>query len=318
MDYLALCNKVIQEGGFEQNELTTLTWSSPEAGRRLYPRIKRAVAEAWKAIQMDRNEWEFSTAELSALMLPRILVDNVSFTAPSAGPDVGVKYKGADSGLELTVISYTTYTSALLNMEEDTSVKMIEFSSEGSFNRALIGEVFLEMSPNAGLSSFVYRGRAPYKLSEFSDFAREPHWDSFIAYQDNQTPVPIAYIPWENWVYKELSYTVSTRSEPNFVSQDYNGNLVFYPQTLSPFTLNFVCDLAPQILVDSTDTPSLKLLPAEFHEWIAWEALESIARFDKNPDLLAYANKWTTRYRRKAERSLMPLISWASSEFNKR
>jgi hypothetical protein len=318
MDYLGLCNKVINEGGLEQNELTAGNWDSLEAGRRLYPRIKRAVAEAWKAIQMDRNEWEFSTAELTATMLPRILVDGVAFTAPSAGPEAGVKYKGADSGLELTVITVTTYTSALLNMEEDTSVKMIEFSADGGYNRALIGEVFIELSPNPGLSSFAYRGRAPYKLSEFSEFAREPHWGTFIAYQDTQTPTPVAYIPWENWVYKELSYTTATRSAPNFVSQDYNGNLVFYPQTLSPFTINFVCDLAPQLLVDSTDTPSLKLLPAELHEWIAWEALESIARFDKNPDLVAYANKWTTRYRRKAERSLMPLMSWAASEYNKR
>jgi hypothetical protein len=310
VNYLELCNKVIREGGFEQNELTTITWSADEAGRRFYPRVKRAVAEAWKAIQMDRNEWEFSTAELTALLLPRILADNV------VGVDVGIKYKGESSGLELTVISVTTSTTPLLNMEGDTSVKVIEFSADGGYNRALIGEVFTEMSPSPGATSFVYRGRAPYPLSEFSEFAREPHWSTFIAYQDDQTPTPVRYIPWENWVYKELSYTTSTRSEPSFVSQDYNGNLVFYPQTLSPFTINFVCDLAPQELSDYTDSPSLKLLPAELHEWISWEALESIARFDKNPDLLAFASKWAKRYRRKAERNLMPLTSWQESRYN--
>lgn len=310
MDYLGLVNKVINEGGLEQNELTVDTWDSAEAGRRLYPRIKRAVAEAWKAIQLDRNEWEFSTAELTALLRPRILADNV------VGVDVGFKYKGANSGLELTVVNITNSVTPLLNMEENTSVKVIEFSADGGYNRALIGEVFTEIDPTPGDTSFVYRGRAPYPLSEFSDFAREPHWSTFIAYQDDQTPTPVRYIPWENWVYKELSYTTSTRSEPSFVSQDYMGNLVFYPQTLSPFTVNFVCDLAPQELVLATDSPSLKLLPAELHEWIAWEALESIARFDKNPDLLGFANKWTKRYRRKAERSLMPLTSWKSSRYN--
>jgi hypothetical protein len=310
MNYLQLVNKAIVESKLEQNELTADTWASSEAGRRVYPRFKRAVAEAWRLIQMDRNEWEFSTAELTSLLLPRILVDGVFDV------DVGKKYKGEDSGLELTVISISTYTSPLLNMEADTSYKMIEFSADGGYNRALIGESFQELTPVLGGSYFTYRGRAPYKLSEFSEFAREPHWSSFIAYQDDQTPTPVRYIPWENWVYKELSYTTSTRSEPSFVSQDYNGNLVFYPQTLSPFTINFVCDLAPQELVEYTDTPSLKLLPAEYHEWISWEALESIARFDKNPDLLAYANKYTTRYRRKAERSLMPLISFRESRYN--
>ena len=311
MDYLALCNKVINEGGFEQNELTPTSWSAPEAGRRMYPRVKRAVAEAWKAIQMDRNEWEFSTAELTALLQPRILADNLIGVV-----DIGKTYKGQVSGLVLTVTSITTSTSPLLGMEGRTDIKVIEFSADGGYNRALIGEEFVETSPVAADSSFTYRGRAPYPISEFSEFAREPHWSTFIAYQDDQTPTPVRYIPWENWVYKELSYTTSTRSEPSFVSQDYNGNLVFYPQTLSPFTINFVCDLAPQELVDYDDSPSLKLLPAELHEWIAWEALESIARFDKNPDLLAYANRWSTRYRRKAERALMPLTSWAANRYN--
>lgn len=311
MNYIQLVNKVIQEGGLEQNELTEDTWDSPEAGRRLYPRIKRAVAEAWKAIQMDRNEWEFSTAELTALMLPRIIANNFIGTV-----DVGKKYKGESSGLELTVLNVMYDETPLNNMAANSSQYIVEFSADGGYNRALIGEKFNEIDPVADDSSFVYKGRASYRISDISEFAREPHWSTFIAYQDDQTPTPVRYIPWENWVYKELSYTTSTRSEPTFVSQDYNGNLVFYPQTLSPFTINFVCDLAPQQLVAFDDSPSLKLLPAELHEWIAWEALETIARFDKNPDLLAFANKWTTRYRRKAERSLMPLTSWAANRYN--
>lgn len=311
--YLQLVNKVIQEGGFEQDELTSATWSSAEAGRRMYPRVKRAVAEAWKAIQMDRNEWEFSTAELTALLYPRIVAE------PTVGGIVvGATYKGQDSGLLVTVVAVQNNITALNEMEDVSGdTKLIDFTSaEGGSNRAKPGERFVELTPTPGDTEFVYRARGAYKLSEFSEFAREPHWSTFIAYQDQITPTPVRYIPWDNWIYKELTYTTSTRSEPGFVSQDYNGNLTFYPQTLSPFTVNFVCDLAPQDLVDYTDTPSLKLLPAELHDWIAWEALESIARFDKNPDLLAFANKWTTRYRRKAERTLMPLISFRDSRYN--
>jgi hypothetical protein len=317
-NYLQLVNKVINEGGLEQNELTPATWSSPEAGRRLYPRIKRAVADAWEAIQMDRNEWEFSTAELTTLLYPRFVVDDITFSAPSIGPDVGVKYKGQESGLEITVVSVQNYVTAQTNMDEDTSYKLIEFTTpQGGGNRSHLGEVFLETFPNVGDSSFTYRERGAYKLSELNEFAREPHWSTFLSYQDNVTPTPVRYIPWANWIYKELTYTTSTRSAPSFVSQDYKGDLVFYPQTLSPFYVNFVYDMAPQELTLYTDTPSLKLLPAEYHYWISWEALESIARFDKNADLLAYASKWTTRFRRKAERSLMPLMSWRDNRYNR-
>ena len=41
---------------------------------------------------------------VKSVILPRFLVDGVVITPPSAGPLPGVKYRGADSGLELTVI----------------------------------------------------------------------------------------------------------------------------------------------------------------------------------------------------------------------
>ena len=312
--YIQLVNKVIQESGMEQDELTSVTWNSPEAGRRLYPRIKRAVAEAWKAIQMDRNEWEFSTAELTTLLYPRIVAD------PTVGGIlVGATYRGQDSGL-LVIPTVVQDNVTVLNEMSGTSgdTKLVDFvSEEGGSNRAKPGERFVEVIPSPGATEFIYLGRGSYRLSEISEFAREPHWSTFIAYQDELTPTPVRYIPWENWVYKELTYTTSTRSAPSFVSQDYNGNLTFYPQTLSPFSVNFVCDLAPQTLMDADDTPSLKLLPAELHEWIAWEALATIARYDKNPDLLAYATSWIKRYKRKAERTLMPMISYRESRYNR-
>ncbi len=79
MNYLGLVNKVIEEGAAEMDLLQLSTWSSVEAGRRLYPRYKRNVAEAWKMIQMERNEWEFNTDELSTVVNPRIkFADGIS------------------------------------------------------------------------------------------------------------------------------------------------------------------------------------------------------------------------------------------------
>lgn len=308
MDYLELCNMVLEEGGLEMTLLTPDNWNSVEAGRRIYPRVKRAVAGAWKDLQMDRNEWEFKSKEATVTILPRILVDGVIMSPPSLGPAPGVKYKGTTSGLEIEVVDVIA--------GPETDEFYLDFKSDGQWNRALIGEVFEELSPNPGDSSFVYRGRGAYRLRDIDPLIREPQWSSFVAYQGNYTPTPIRYIPWENWLYKELSYTTATRSTPNFVSQDYKGDITFYPQTLSPFQVNFVYHTAPQELVEWDDEPLPSLLPPEYHEWIAWEALASIARFDKNPDLLAYADKNIKFYKKRAERNLMPIPSWKPSRYN--
>lgn len=305
--YLQLVNKVINESGMEQNELTYDTWDAPEAGRRLYPRIKRAVREAWLTIQMERNEWEFGVKEITKTILPRMLISDVFLSPPSSGPQPGVRYRGTESGLELVVVE------VLSAREEDEFY--VDFASDGSHMRAKIGEVFEEVEPYAGNSTFVYRGRGAYRLSDFDPLMREPHWATFIGYQDTNTPIPIRYIPWENWLYKEISYTTATRSAPTYFSQDPQGNVVFYPQTLSPFDVNFFYDTAPQELEEATDVPAPSLLPHEYHDWIAWRALENIARYDKNPDLMGWASSQARLYKRKAERNLMPIPRWASNRY---
>lgn len=310
MNYLQLCNLVIREGGFEMTELTQATWDSAEAGRRFYPRVKRAVADAWTTLQMSRNEWEFKNKETTLLILPRFLVDGLVVTPPSDGPEAGVTYVGDQSGLVLTVIN------VLAGPEADSYY--IEFSADGGHNRAMIGETFTEVTPNEGDSSFVYRGRGAYRFRDFDPLMREPRWTTFVGYQDNSTPIPVTYIPWENWLYKEISFTTATRSAPRFVSQDYKGDLIFYPQTLSPVYINFVYDTAPQTLVDYDDVPLEDLLPSEYHDWIAWMALEQLARFDKNPDLLAYAQSNSKFFKTRAERNLMPIPSWQGSIYNRR
>lgn len=307
-DYLALVNKVINESGMEQNELTYDTWDMPEAGRRLYPRIKRAVREAWLTMQMERNEWEFGVKDSTFTIFPRLLMSDVVLNGGSPGPLPGSVYRGLNSNLELTVIN------VLAGREEDTF--LVEFSSPGTHNRALVGERFEEVSPIIGYSSFVYRGRGAYRLADLDPLMREPHWATFVGYQGTSTPHPIHYIPWANWLYKELSYTTSTRSAPTYLSQDPYGDIVFYPQTLSPFDVNFYYDTAPQELVEPEDVPVNNLLPPEYHDWIAWRALENIARFDKNPDLMGWAQSQARLYKRKAERNLMPIPSWAPNRFN--
>lgn len=306
MDYLGIVNKVIQESASEADELTTGTWSSAEAGRRLYPRIKRNVADAWKSIQLKRDTWEFMTAELSTVVYPRIKV--VSGLRVAGAPPVGSVFIG-DSGFTFTVKQVLDTTGS---WTLGTATATIEFDTH-SGPAPERNDTFTEVSPVLGDGEFLYIGKGSYDFSAQDATLREVQWETFIANASGTSPIPVQYVPWDHWSYDE--YAFETSSTPLFVSQDYQGRVVFYPQPLDSFRVKFIAELAPQILSASTDVPSR--IPDEYHEWIAWEALMKLALFDKNPDLFAYAREQATVFSNKAERHLMPRLSYAASPFNR-
>lgn len=68
---------VARESGIEMNYLTPTTWASAEAGKRRWPHIKSAVSEEWVDLQMERNEWEFKNKEITTVINPRMVVDDI-------------------------------------------------------------------------------------------------------------------------------------------------------------------------------------------------------------------------------------------------
>lgn len=306
MDYLALVNKVIQESASETDELTVGTWSSAEAGRRLYPRIKRLVAEAWKLMQIERNEWEFKAAELSTLVYPRVKFNSGD---RAVAPPVGTVFISADNLFSLTVKEVILESGTWLS---GTAQGQIEFEVWSGGIRPTPGEVFEEETPGTGSFIYLEVGSYDFKLSQTD--INEIQWTTFTANQGDSTSYPVHFVPFDNWMYQNLSFTTSTLSPPNMVSQDAEGKVVFYPQTLSPFRVNFIYTKTPQYLTDPEDVP--ETLPVTYHEWIAWKALENLALFDKNPDLYSYARSMAQPYKNRAERNLMPLASWACSKYD--
>lgn len=309
--YLDLVNKVIQEGGSELTELTLGTWGSAEAGRRLYPRIKRQVAESWKMLQMSRNEWEFNTAELTTVVNPRIKYANgITLTV---APVVGDQFIGEESGttIEITKIEPDTLSPDFI---DGGAFGQIEFTVIGDGQYLTLGERLNDTLLGADLS-FEYQEKGSYDFLADRPGLREPQWATFVAGRGNAYPIAVMYVPWENWVYKSYSFVGTSQSVPAYVSQDPSGRIVFYPQPLAPFTINFWYDEAPGALVAPDDVPSK--LPGEYHDWIAWLALMSIARFDKNPDLFEWASSQAKEYKTRAERNLMPIPSFQESKFNR-
>ena len=303
--YLDLVNLVINESASEADELTSGSWSSAEAGRRIYPRIKRNVKEAWKNIQASRDQWEFMTASMNTTVYPRVKIINGLRAAGT--PAVGAVYRVA-KGFQLVVKQVLTTGS----WTAGTAVGMIEFSDylEG---KLLSGDVFTEVLPLVGNGSFTYLAKGDYSFLEIDPSISNIQWATFNGGATNSTPLPINYVPWDAWFYNTYTFSASTRSAPAYTSQNPQGNVVFYPQNLNPFRVNFTYSLVPQILSAFDDVPRL---PSEYHDWIGWEALKKLALFDKNTTLFAYAREQADIYERKAERNLMPLTSYRGSSFN--
>lgn len=313
--YLDLVNKVIEESGSEKDLLTSITWSTADAGKRIYPRVKRNVADAWKLIQMSRNEWQFNTGILSTIIYPRVKISE-GFRAAGT-PPVGSVFIGTDSLFTMTIRA--VYTTGDWTLGE--AVGQIEFDTYDG-NQLRTGETFTEVTPVLADGIFTYLGKGSYDFLEVDPDVREIQWASFTSYSidditnpsSTSASIPVMYIPWDNWFYNEYAFTTSSQSTPSYVSQDFEGNTVFYPQTLNPFRVTFIYESAPQILTLFDD--EVRRLPEEYHDWIAWQALIFFALYDKNTILLAYASKNETFYRNRAERNLMPLISYQASCFN--
>lgn len=305
MNYLQLVNMVIRESGKELNELNPATWES-SAGQRMYPRIKNYVRAAWKALQMERDQWEFNNSEVFTTVWPKLKFQNGGATAPPAPGDV---FEVVDKDFSMEVLSVQLEEGA---WEDGDAKGQIEFRTlDDSDTRILPGDIFEDPASDA-MFEWYDRGSYNFGLSQWD--LQEVRWDTFVVNMIDNPPMPCTYIPWENWFYKAHDYAVGGSVAPRYLSQDFEGNVVFYPQTFDPFQVHFVYTAVPQDLVEIEDIP--QNLHPTFHEWIGWEALKLLATYDKDTFLFAHAERNAALYRRRAEKNLMPLVSWRGSYFD--
>lgn len=302
--YIELVNKVIRESGNELNELNPTTWVTA-AGQRMYPRLRDYVRQAWKMIQMERDQWEFNNASMYDVVFPRM-----KFVAGigSVAPQPGAQFRGEKSDMLFTIRRVILDSGDWVNVPASGQ---IEFVYENGNTSVLLGEVFKQVG---GTTTFSYTERGSYDFGLDKQDLAEIRWDTLVGHSPGSTSHPIAHIPWENWFYNSYAYNVGTRVAPSYASQDYSGNMVFYPQTVDPFTINFIYTATPQELTNYDDVPAR--IPEQYHEWIAWEALLLLATYDKNTMLAQHAQRNALPYRRRAEKNLMPPISYRGSKYN--
>jgi hypothetical protein len=306
MNYLELVNLVIQESGNELNELDSTTFSSAAAGQRLYPRLKRYVAQAWKTIQMARDDWEFMSGVVHENIYPRI---RFSAGSASPSPSVGDVFVGAVSGFSVTVRQVILDSGTFATDDAAGQVEFATFSGSGTL---IAGETFTGVTDPTAF--FTYDMPGDYDFSLTTDDLAGIQWTTFTGANDASTEIPVPYIPWTNWYFAQVGYNAGSANVPQYVSQNSAGKVVFYPQIQSVFRVSFEYTKTPQTLTAYTDTPTD--LPLQYHEWIAWEALMRLATYDKNSQLFAHAQKQAVFFRNRAEKNLMPLMTYRGNPFN--
>lgn len=295
MIYLDLVNKVLEESGKEQTLLDDNTWSDDLANRRLYPRVKRLVREAWRMLQLSRNEWEFNTGTATPLFKPTIKYSNMEYTNDMYMHE----WVGKKSGSSLQVMdSIPEYGS---DYNHGAGIAVVYFENPEVY------PVMYEEFVNSVGESFTYVGPGSYSINfNYQSRIREPRWETLQISTDNQNYVHLPV----------MAYTaVAGRGGQMVAAKDNVGRLYINKQLTTSFSLRFDFDMAPQTLEDWDDEP--EGLPAEYHDWIAWEALANLARYDKDPILLTYAQSMADVYKRRAERNLLPPITWQPSIYNK-
>lgn len=310
MNFLGLVNRLIQESGAELNELDVTSWDAPDTGRRQYPRFKRYVANAWKAIQMQRDQWEFNSGKVNTTVYPRF-----KFTAGAGTrlPVPGDQFIGLLSGVVITVRQFIAVEGDWLNT---LASGQVEFTVPDNNNgkRIQMNELFSLVNPGLESITFNYLERGSYDFGLSTTDLNEIQPTTFTISRERVAPIPAIYIPWESALYSTFEYAQGTSTPPVYFSTDYQGQVVFLNQTFTPFLLSFVYSRTPQMLTLATDVPAG--LPEHYHEWIMWDALKSFATYDKNPQLFRHADSQVLIYKLRAENNLLPKVAWRGNPYN--
>lgn len=315
MTYLELVNKAILESGVDLDPLTSINFASPPE-QSMYRNMKEWVNDAWKEIQIARDEYEFKTARASVFIYPAIYVEQGNrATAPAAG----ATYNGDDTDSDFEVASVVTHSGAWASGTAKATIFMKTASEQYKIN-----EQFDELLPTPAGNIFRIKGRGRYNFvndAQVTDIS-EMHYDtlyvqttggSSIQTNDSSTEMrKVHMIPWANWVkgYEQnLTYGM-----PVYATITPDGDMDFYPRPDKQYVLHFTYTSTQGTLSVYTDTPTK--LPEQYHPMIAWKAVMKWASWDSQSTKFARAAKEFDFFNHRLEKNKMPVVSFQCSQYD--
>ena len=314
--YLELVNDAIRESGVDLDSLSVLDFASPTD--KMHERFKHWVSQAWKELQMERNEWEFKSKRATLNINPRI---EVYLGDRSVAPPVDSTFIGNDTGATFKVVGTELLDGAWSAGTAKAVLDILDINGDYRFN-----EYFDEISPTpANLDAFRLKGWGRYDLRQMvSDLSEADNTTFFVQDAGGSTIQPntssanlekLLYVPWASWVnYYEEAY--GGLGTPRYFTTTPEGKYDFWPRLDKQYTLYFTYLSKPASLADDDDT--LYNFPEEYEDAIVWRAVMYYAEYDRQFDVFQRASRRYGFYKNRLERNQMPPVYFGPCKYDER
>lgn len=306
--YLQLVNEAMAEAKVSVDPLTSVDFATNDS-HLLYGRFRNWVNQAYEELFMDRREWLFRKERAVVTIYPRVYLGGLTYT-PAAG-DV---LEGTSSGTIMTVQDVHTFEEAEQNAASEATLS-VTFDDDTSPRNLIMRETFNRTSPTSATDVSFLIGPGRYDFADEVTGLESIDYDTVRSHyavadatgSNEQVVRPLAWTKWQS----EYDAFPWANGLPQYVSETLQGSYALYPQPDGEALLSFEYTQGVQLMSAHGDVPSA--LPARYHSYLMWKAVEKFADWDGNPKLWAYARKHSEQYRNWLELHEAPevgIVGW--------
>lgn len=318
MTYLDIVNRAVKESKISLDELTADNFAAPPR-TIMYDRFKDWINDAYTELMEDKPEWFFRKERALVTIYPRIFLTDVADTIA-----VGDVLIGDTSEVELTVVGVYTFEEVEGNNESEVTVEF-EATIPEHINDMVRGETFSRTSPTetdaiavlAGVGRYTFENYVSV-LDQIDDNSLRVHplidgaVPNYGTLNNNQFPIQV--VPYYGWV-PQYDYSPWTSGYPTYITQTDQGTYGLYPQPSEAMMLSFNYTRQITEMEAFDDVP--EALPAKYHMYLVWRAVEEFADFDSNQSLWKRARKHLVKFDHYLFRDKLPQMGWGPSLFNR-
>lgn len=312
-DYRTLCNRVIIESGTDVDEIASGDFSSPTD--TMQKKVKSWVAQAWREIQMEINNWQYMSKQAQIEIYPQFLIiEGDRATAPGAGAD----FEGDDTASTFNLLATPTLLSG--TWAAGTAVAIMKYSDLDG--QPKWGEYYDETSPGSQADCVRLKWWGRYNLASAVTDLLEADTSTFFiqstggsSLQTNSADSDnggLTYVPWADWLVAYEGDPTST-GRPSFFTQTPEGWYDFWPRPDEGYLLTFTYSAEPQELSAAADEPTG--LDSFYQDLIVWRAVMYYADYQERPSQFARAERRYESIKNRMERNQKPGFSFAPNAF---
>lgn len=331
--YLTLVNDAIRESGVDLNEINTADsgaeFASPSDALQI--RFKHWVNEAYRELQLERQQYESAVVQVYKPLRPRIRIDTTATPDVTALTDYVL---GEESEAFAQVVAKADGTGTWTSGTYYGHLELDNIDGRFKFGETLDRANSSGTVQTANWCAYVGFGRYNLQNAFRSNDTTAPIGNAYSVFQpdlnsmflhegveeqaldsseyDNDATLlskKIYFLSWNQWM--QLGYedeTADFRGVPEYCTKTPDGLYDFYPRPNTEYRLSYLAQMAIDELSAYTDTPDN--LPADYHYAIVWRAVMYYAEYDDKNEVFRRAERRFMYYKLRMEELLMPRITW--------